>query len=158
MGSSFYIVTSLIMLVIAVILGFCARNCFRKYQKINQLLKRESEMSATTTGTISDLVTVTRRNRSFRWKNQYPIISYQVNGQEYKVTLDYAEKRMGSYQMGGSYQIYYIPSEPENCIIDYFKKDTIKCRRSNLISTVLLAIFAVNLIFGIITTLTTASL
>ena len=53
---------------------------FRNFKKRSGLLKRAQEMTGSVNGRVSELVTVRRSNRSFRWKNEYPVVSYQVNG------------------------------------------------------------------------------
>ena len=88
---------------------------FRNFKKRSGLLKRAQEMTGSVNGRVSELVTVRRSNRSFRWKNEYPVVSYQVNGKEYTVSLDFAEKRKGSYSLGETYRVNYVPSDPSCC-------------------------------------------
>jgi hypothetical protein len=146
MDSSFYLFLSVIFLIIGLLLAFAAWTFFRRFQNLNERLKRSAEMTGAVNGSICELVTVYRRNRSFRWKNEYPILAYVVGGKEYKLKLDFAEKRMGHYSTGGSYQISYLPSDPSFCIAEDFRKNMNASKKSNLIATVLLAFFACNLL------------
>lgn len=120
----------------------------RNFRKLGKILNRAHEMTAETTGTISELVTVRRRNRTFRWNNEYPVISYQVNGKTYTMHITYAEKRKGKYNLGGSYNVRYVPSDPGCSVVDEFRKAMQKSRTSSLIGAVILFIFAFNTLCG----------
>ena len=126
---------------------------FTRYKKQNKALHRAHEMSASVEGTITDLVRVTHRNRSFRWKNEYPIITYTVNGKSYETALDFAEKRKGNYEMNARYQVYYIPEEPQICIVDEFRSKMQSSNRNYLIGMVVLAFFLFNIVFTAISEL-----
>lgn len=146
MDDSFYLFTYLIIFIIGLLLAAAAWTFFRRFQKLSNTLKRSGEMTATANGTIKELVNVRRRNRSFRWTNQYPIIAYTVNGKEYTVKLDYAEQRSGYYVTGGSYPVSYIPSEPECCIVEEFRKKMNRAKTSNLVTTVIFGFFVCNIL------------
>ncbi|MCI8402327.1 MAG: hypothetical protein HFI38_09640 [Lachnospiraceae bacterium] len=153
MDNSFYLMLSGIMFVIALVLGLLAWNCFRHFKRLNEALKRSGEMTATANGSITELVTVTRRNRSFRWTNEYPVISYTANGQTYTFKMDFAEKRRGYYTTGGNYPISYVPSDPSCCIVQDFSKEMKRAKNSNLTGTIILAFFTCNLLVGTVTQL-----
>ena len=94
---------------------------------------------------------VRRRNRSFRWKNEYPVLAYQVDGKNYTVHLNFAEARKGKYSLGGAYTVRYVPGEPECCIVDEFRSKLQKSRTGNLIGLVILVFFLVNILTSIVT-------
>lgn len=146
MDSSFYIFSACITLVFGLLLAFLAWTFFRRFQKMNGLLNRAHEMTGTAQGRISEIVNVRRRNRSFRWTNEYPVISYTVNGKDYTVKLDFAEKRKGHYDLGGNYRVCYIPSDPSCCVVEEFRKPMQGNRTQAIIVTVLFAFFAFNCI------------
>lgn len=66
MDSSFYLFLSVIFLIIGLLLAFAAWTFFRRFQNLNERLKRSAEMTGAVNGSICELVTVYRRNRSFR--------------------------------------------------------------------------------------------
>lgn len=146
MDSSFYIASGAIALVFGLLLAFIAWTFFRRFQKMNGLLNRAHEMTGTADGRISEVVNVRRRNRSFRWTNEYPVISYTVDSQNYTVSLDFAEKRKGHYNIGGSYRVCYIPSDPSQCIVEEFRKPMQSNRTQSIVVTVIMAFFAFNCI------------
>jgi hypothetical protein len=150
MDESFSVFMLGFMAVFTLFLLYAAWATFRAYSSVKKILKREGEMTAVTEGTIAEVVAVRRRNRSFRWINEYPVISYQVNGKTYTVHLTYAEKRRGKYNAGGSYRIHYVPSEPECCIVDDFKKKMKQSNTAALISFAIVAFFAFNTTCGLI--------
>lgn len=160
MGSSFYIFTGIISIVIGILLGFLAFTFFRRFKKFNDLMKNESELSAVANGSISEVKEVRRSNRSFRWVNEYPVITYTVDGKLYNVTLDYAEKRRGYYSLGGNYRVHYKSSDPSCCLVEEFRKQMKSYRTQAIVVTVFFAFFAFNLIVSgttyIINTLTGA--
>ncbi len=146
MDASFYLVMYGFIFVIGLLLAVAAWTYFRRFQKLSTTLKRSGEMTATANGTIKELVSIRRRNRSFRWTNQYPIVSYTVNGREYTAKLDYAEQRSGYYTTGGSYPVSYVPSEPECCIVEEFRKKMERAKKSNLIAMVVFGILVCNIL------------
>ena len=75
MDSSVALMSGAIVLVIVLLMAIGAWTFFRRYKSLASPLNRAHEMSMTTDGTISKLVTVYRRNRSFKWKNEYPVIT-----------------------------------------------------------------------------------
>lgn len=137
--------------VIGILFAVFAFINFRNFRKRNGILGRAHEMTGNVNGTITDLVTVYRRNRSFRWKNEYPVITYRVNGKEYTVKLEFAEKRQGSYSLGESYRVCYVPSEPSCCIVEEFRKSLQSSRTRALVGTVVLCVFLFNIVFYIFT-------
>ena len=124
---------------------------FRNFKKRSGLLKRAQEMTGGVNGRVSELVTVRRSNRSFRWKNEYPVVSYQVNGKEYTVSLDFAEKRKGSYSLGETYRVNYVPSDPSCCIVEEFRKQLESSRVRALAGMVVLCLFLFNIVFSLLT-------
>lgn len=146
MDDSFYLFMYILILIIGLLLAAAAWTFFRRFQKLSSTLKRSGEMTATANGVIRELVNVRRRNRSFRWTNQYPIVTYTVDGKEYTVKLDFAEQRSGYYITGGSYPVSYVPSEPECCIVEEFRKKMEKAKNSNLITCCIFAFFTCNVI------------
>ena len=153
MDTSFNLAMGGIFLVIALIFAGVAFAVFSKFKKLGKLLNRAHLMTAKAEGTISELVTVRRRNRTFRWTNQYPIVSYQVNGKSYTTALTFAEARKGKYRLGGNYTVYYIPNEPDCCIVDEFRSKMQSSRTMNLVGVVILAILTCNMLFGALTTM-----
>lgn len=156
MDSSFYVTSGIIALVFGLLLAFIAWTFFRRFKKMNGLLNRAHEMTGTAEGRISEVVSVRRRNRSFRWTNEYPVISYTVDSKNYTVSLDYAEKRKGHYNLGGSYRVCYIPSDPSSCIVDEFRKPMQSNRTQSIVVTVIFAFFAFNCIISALSYIFTA--
>lgn len=155
MDSSVYLVSGAISLVFFLIIALVAWTFFRRYKNLNNALNRAHEMTMTADGTISEIVTVARRNRSFRWKNEYPVISYTANGKVYTVHMNWAEKRAGHYDRGGKYRVCYVPADPGCCVVEEFRKPMQKARTQSLVWTVILALFGVGGIFNtIVMTLT----
>lgn len=146
MGDSFNVFMYAIILVIGLLFGGSAFFFFRRFQKLNTLLQRSGEMTATAAGTIRELVNVRHRNRSFRWTNQYPVVGFTANGNEYKIGLEYAEQRSGYYTIGGAYSVSYVPSEPECCIVEEFRKKLNRSKSSYLLATILFAFFTCNIL------------
>ena len=134
--------------VIAIVLAALAFVNFRNFKKRNDRLNRAHEMTGNANGYITDLETVYRRNRSFRWKNEIPVITYRVDGRDYKVKMDFAEKRAGQYSLGGSYHVCYIPSDPSCSIVEEFRKPLQSSRTRALVGTVALCLFVFNCICG----------
>ncbi|MCI8949565.1 MAG: hypothetical protein HFG49_05905 [Lachnospiraceae bacterium] len=150
MDSSFYLVVAGISLVFVLLIAFVAWTFFSRYKRLGTVLNRAHEMTKTATGTISEIVTVTRRNRSFRWKNEYPVISFAANGKQYTVHMDWAEKRKGHYDLGGTYKVCYVPADPGCCVVEEFRKTMQKTRTQSLIWTVVFGLVALNMLFSII--------
>lgn len=155
MDSSVALVSGAIVLVIVLLMAIGAWTFFRRYKSLASPLNRAHEMSMTTDGTISKLVTVYRRNRSFKWKNEYPVIAYQANGKDYTIHMKWAEKRQGHYQLGGKYRVCYVPADPGCSVVEEFRQQMQKARTQSLIWTVVLAFFAVNGLFGALSQLLT---
>ncbi|MCM1181901.1 MAG: DUF3592 domain-containing protein [Roseburia sp.] len=147
MDNGVYIFTGIVALVIAAVVALLAFLFFRRFKKLNDLLNSALDMTGTAEGTISSLTQVRRRNRSFRWTNEYPVITYTVDGRPYNVNLDYAEKRAGHYSVGGSYRVCYKPSDPSCCIVDEFRKPLSRVRTQNLVIMVVLALITLNAVF-----------
>jgi len=156
MDSSFYLFTGVICLVIGIVFALVAYSFFRRFKKLNDVMNSALEMTATASGSISSLEKVRRRNRSFRWTNEYPIITYTVDGRSYTVSLDYAEKRAGHYSLGGDYHVYYNPSDPSCCIVDEFRKPMSRMRTQSIIMTVIFAFFTFNLVVSTLSTIYSA--
>lgn len=154
--SSIYIFTGVLCLVLAVVLALIAFLFFRRFKKLNDVLNSALDMSSSTSGTISSLAEVRRRNRSFRWINEYPIITYTVDGRPYTVNLDYAEKRKGYYSLGSNYRVCYNPSDPSCCIVDEFRKPMTRTRTQNMVIAIILFLFAFNLVWSAISAIITA--
>ena len=106
---------------------------FRNFRRRNELLNRAHEMTGNVDGYISELVTVYRRNRSFRWRNQIPVITYPVGDKDYVVKLDYVEKREGHFNIGDTYHVCYVPSDPSCSIVEEFRKPLQRSRTVSLI-------------------------
>lgn len=123
---------------------------FRNFRKRNELLNRAHEMTGNVDGYISELVTVYRRNRSFRWRNQVPVITYPVGDKDYVVKLDYVEKREGHFNIGDTYHVCYVPSDPSCCIVEEFRKPLQRSRTVSLIGVVILCMFLFNLLFSLV--------
>ena len=130
MDSSFYFVSAGISLVINLLIAFVAWTFFSRYKRLGTALNR--------------------RNRSFRWKNEYPVITYAANGKQYMVHMDWAEKRRGHYKLGGSYKVCYVPADPGCCVVEEFRKAMQKTRTQSLIWAVVLGLVALNMLFGIV--------
>ncbi len=146
MDSSFYIASGALTIVFGLILGLVAFSFFRRFKKLSAGLNRAHEMTAEVSGTISEVVSIRRRNRSFRWTNEYPVITYTVDSKNYTVSLEYAEKRKGHYNIGGFYRVCYIPSDPSCCIVDEFRKPMQSARTQALIWTVIFGVLTFNFI------------
>lgn len=142
------------ILFMAVILGLITFFVYRSVAKISKVLKREAEMTAVANGTITDLIQIRRRNRSFRWTDEIPVVSYTVNGQTYQLKLDFAEKRAGFYNMGGACQVRYVPSEPSCALVEDVKPMMKRVKNINLVTVIVLAFFTLNLISAAIGSLT----
>lgn len=145
--------TAILLTVLALILILWFVSLFITYRKQNKILQRSHEMDGRVEGVISRLVSVSRRNRSFRWKNEYPVVTYTVNGKEYETELSFAEKRKGSYDRNERYTVYYIPQEPEICIVDEFRGKLQSSNRNKLIGMVVLVFFIFNVVFTAISQL-----
>lgn len=150
MGGSFYLFSGIIYVAIAAILIFATISFFRRYKKLNDVLKNESELSGRAEGSISAVEEVRHRNRSFRWVNEYPVITYTANGKLYNVNLDYAEKRSGHYSLGGSYTVRFNPSDPSSCFVEEFRKQMKSYRTQALVVTIIFGFFSCNLIISAI--------
>ncbi len=143
-------VMAVILAVFALLFGFVAYTLLRQYARVNTVLKREKEMQDSCRATVVELVEVRRSNQTFRWKNQYPILSYEVDGKEYRCKADFAEKRKGQYFVGEQYDIRYVREEPEVAIITEFLPIMKRTRIINMIVGALFTLFTFNLITGII--------
>ena len=148
MDSSFYLASGGITIVFGLLLGLVAFSFFRRFKKVNSLLNRAHEMTGTANGKISEVVSVRRRNRSFRWTNEYPVITYTVDSKDYTTQLDFAEKRKGHYDLGGNYRVCYIPSDPSCCIVDEFRKPMQSNRTQAIVFTVIFAIITFNFVIS----------
>ena len=148
MDSSFYLASGGITIVFGLLLGLVAFSFFRRFKKVNSLLNRAHEMTGTANGRISEVVSVRRRNRSFRWTNEYPVITYTVDSKDYTTQLDFAEKRKGHYDLGGNYRVCYIPSDPSCCIVDEFRKPMQSNRTQAIVFTVIFAIITFNFVIS----------
>ncbi|HBA69785.1 MAG TPA: hypothetical protein DCZ40_10585 [Lachnospiraceae bacterium] len=144
MDSSFYIASGIFTIVFGVLLGIVAFTFFRRFKKLSTELNRAHEMTAAVSGTISEVVSVRRRNRSFRWTNEYPVITYTVDSKNYTVNLEFAEKRKGHYNIGGIYRVCYVPSDPSCCIVDEFRKPMQSSRTQAIVWTVIFGILTFN--------------
>lgn len=145
--------TLILLAVLALILILWFVVLLVTYRKQNKILRRSHEMDGRAEGTIRELVTVTHRNRSFRWKNEYPVIAFSANGKEYETALKFAEKRKGHYTMNETYTVYYLPEDPEICIVDEFRSKMQSNNRNMLIGMVVLAFFIFNVVFTAISQL-----
>lgn len=151
MDASAQMVAWIFSAVIAVLMGGLTYMNFRNFKQRNSLLSRADEMTGSVGGQISDVVKVYRRNRSFRWKNEYPVITYSVADRDYTVKLEYAEKRSGHYNIGERCRICYVPTDPSCCIAEEFRKALQSARTRSLAGMVILGIFCFNIIFSLIT-------
>lgn len=59
---------ALIFFIIALFFFVIGLIVFSNFRRLGKILNRAHEMTGVTKGTISEMVTVRRRNRSFRWK------------------------------------------------------------------------------------------
>ncbi len=141
----------IVFLVIALVFLLIVWLLFKKYKSINAILNREREMTGMVRGSIKEVVKVRRRNRSFRWTNEYPIVAYVVNGKEYTTAITYAEKSSGYYRIGGTCDIHYVPNEPECCVVEEFRKQLQKSRNNYLIGTAIVGVMAFNMLVSAIT-------
>lgn len=135
-----------IFLVIALAFALITWLLFRKYKSINAILNREREMTGLVRGSIKEVVKVSRRNRSFRWTNEYPVVSYVVDGKEYTSAINYAEKNSGYYRIGGTCDIHYVPNDPTCCVVEEFRKQLQKSRTSYLVGTVIVGFMTFNML------------
>jgi len=138
----------IIFLVLDLLLVFFAYIVYRGYRALNKVLNRAHEMNEKTVGTVCELVTVRRRNQTFYWKNEYPIISYEANHVSYKTALEFAETRKGQYRVGDTYTVCYVADDPECCIVDEMRSKMQSARTRRLVGLVILAIFALNVLFS----------
>lgn len=141
MDSSFYY----IFIVIALLFAIWAVFVYLGYQKLNKILKRTHEMTETTTGVITSIPTVCRRNQTFRWRNEYPIITFHAEGIDVCIEATYAERAKGTYDLGQSYHISYVPGEPACCVIDEFRTKMQKSCKYRLVGFVILVIITFNI-------------
>ncbi|MCI8565810.1 MAG: hypothetical protein HFI39_05735 [Lachnospiraceae bacterium] len=146
MDNSFYFVMYIIILIVGLLLGAATWTYYRRFRKLNTMLQRSGEMTSTATGTIRELVNVRRRNRSFRWTNQYPVVAFTAGGSEYTIALEFAEQRSGYYATGGSYPVSYVPSEPECCIVEEFRTKMNRSKNSYLLGTLFFGFFTCNVL------------
>ncbi len=151
MDSSVQMVAWIISALIAALMGGLTFMNFRNFKQRSNLLNRASEMTGSVGGKISDVVQVYRRNRSFRWKNEYPVITYSVGDRDYTVKLEYAEKRAGHYNLGERCRICYVPTDPSCCIVEEFRKSLQSARKRSLVGMVILGLFFLNIVFSLIT-------
>lgn len=142
------VIMSIVFLVLGIVFAALAWSCYKRYKNVSDLLKREGEMTGFAEGRISELVEVRRRNRSFRWVNEYPVVSFCVNGKEYTTTIECAEKRRGTYQLNGQCHIHYLSEDPSICVVDEFRKSMQSLKKSSLITIVVLAFLAFNCLFS----------
>ncbi|MCI9201839.1 MAG: hypothetical protein HFI03_15945 [Lachnospiraceae bacterium] len=146
MDSSFYLASGGLTILFGLIVGVLTFSFFRRFKKVSSILNRAHEMTATANGRISEIINVRRSNRSFRWTNEYPAITYTVDNKDYTTKLDYAEKRKGHYSLGGNYRVCYSPSDPSCCIVEEFRKPMQSNRTQSLVFTVIFAIITFNFI------------
>ena len=146
MDSSFYLASGGLTILFGLIVGVLTFSFFRRFKKVSSILNRAHEMTATANGRISEIINVRRSNRSFRWTNEYPAITYTVDNKDYTTKLDYAEKRKGHYSLGGNYRVCYSPSDPSCCIVEEFRKPMQSNRTQSLVFTVIFAIITFNCI------------
>ena len=146
MDSSFYLASGGLTILFGLIVGVLTFSFFRRFKKVSSILNRAHEMTATANGRISEIINVRRSNRSFRWTNEYPAITYTVDNKDYATKLDYAEKRKGHYSLGGNYRVCYSPSDPSCCIVEEFRKPMQSNRTQSLVFTVIFAIITFNFI------------
>ena len=146
MDSSFYLASGGLTILFGLIVGVLTFSFFRRFKKVSSILNRTHEMTATANGRISEIINVRRSNRSFRWTNEYPAITYTVDNKDYTTKLDYAEKRKGHYSLGGNYRVCYSPSDPSCCIVEEFRKPMQSNRTQSLVFTVIFAIITFNFI------------
>lgn len=144
MDSNFYLFTGMAGIVVGIVLGIVAFVYFRRFKRLNDLMKSEPEMSATAGGSISKVEEVRRSNSSFIWTNEYPVITYTVDGKPYTASLKYAEKRSGYYSLGGNYSVHYKPSDPSCCLVEEFRKQMKSYGTQAVIVAAVLAIFTLN--------------
>ncbi len=143
----------ILFLVIFAALAIWFLIVWRNYQKMNRVLNQSHKLTGTAEGTVKELVSVYRRNRSFRWKNEYPVIAFIANGQEYETAIAFAEKRAGSYDMNDRYTVCYLPEDPTVCIVDEFRSKMQSNSKQKLIGMVVLAFFMVNMLVSAISML-----
>ena len=146
MDSSFYLASGGLTILFGLIVGVLTFSFFRRFKKVSSILNRAHEMTATGNGRISEIINVRRSNRSFRWTNEYPAITYTVDNKDSTTKLDYAEKRKGHYSLGGNYRVCYSPSDPSCCIVEEFRKPMQSNRTQSLVFTVIFAIITFNFI------------
>ena len=139
------VIVASLFLLIALMLGIVAFTQLKQFEKIASILKKEKDMQETTVATVVETIEIRRRNQSFRWKNEYPILAYQINGKEYKYEATFAEKPKGKYQIGETYQIKYNANEPEICIVNDFIPTMKRTRTIGLVIGVIFALGTFNL-------------
>lgn len=137
---------SLVFLVLGVALGLAAWHFLRMWRDLGKVLKRRAEMTASLPGTISELKVVSRRNRSYRWKNEIPVVSYTLNGVLQTLEVPQAEDRAGRYRVGAPCTVLYVPAEPDCCLIQEFADKMASVRRSALVVGIIFAVLAFNLL------------
>lgn len=140
----------IIFLVLALVFIAWFYVVWRSYQKMNHVLNQSHKLTGNTEGTTKELVSVYRRNRSFRWKNEYPVVAYTVNGHPYETAITFAEKRSGSYNMNDRYTVCYLPEDPSVCIVDEFRSQMQSSSKRKLVGMVVLVFFTFNiLVYGV---------
>lgn len=144
MDSSFNLFLGAVAIVIGLIMAGLAWYFFCKFKQLSAALNRAHEMTQTADGSISELVDVRRRNRSFRWTNEYPVVSFSANGKQYSVQMDFAEKRKGHYRLGSSCRVCYVPHDPQCCIVEEFRKPMQRSRTHYLIYVVIFCVLTFN--------------
>lgn len=142
MTSSFYIFTGIFFLILTLLVAYAAFYYFRLFKRLNNVLNSALDMNASTSGTISSLSEVCRGNQT----NEYPIITYTVDGKPYTASLYYAAKKKGYYNLGGDYHVCYTPSDPSRCIVDEFRKPLTSFSTPTLIAAIIISFFALNLL------------
>lgn len=147
MDSSFNMTMGGLLLVIGAVMALCFYGVLYAYRKMNRVLNQAHLLSGQCQGTIKELVVVKHRNRSFRWKNEYPLISYTVNGTEYETAIDFAEKRAGKYDPNAVYTVCYLPEDPSVCIVEEFRTKMQKSCKAKLVGMVVFGILTFNIVF-----------
>ena len=137
---------SLVFLVLGAVLGLAAWYFLRMWHGLGKVLKRRAEMTARLPGTISDVKVVSRRNRSYRWNDEIPVVSYTLGGALQTMEVPQAEARAGRYRVGTPCTVLYVPGEPDCCLIEEFAGKMASARRNALIAGILFAVFAFDLL------------
>ncbi len=151
-------VFGVLMLVVGVLLLFAGAVQLKAWRAGKALFRRQGDMTATAAGAITELREVQRRNRSFRWRDEIPVITYTVDGVRHEVELAAAEARAGTYTQGMPCTVRYVPSDPECCLIAEFEKQTKSAGKSALVAAVLLLFFGINCTLSAVGTLCAAFL